>query len=132
MHIVFRDKKTVKPAEHHTGEDGPVSYTHLDDEAEIRDGIQRKIDWTGSGFTFVGSAENGQEALELAESLHPDVVMTDIKMPFMDGLTLGRHLTERFPGVKLVFFSGFDDSEYAQKAIQIGAAEYILKPVRCV
>ena len=101
----------------------------VDDEAEIRDGIQRKIDWAGSGFTFVGSAENGQEALELAESLHPDVVMTDIKMPFMDGLTLGRHLTERFPGVKLVFFSGFDDFEYAQKAIQIGAAEYILKPV---
>lgn len=101
----------------------------VDDEAEIRDGIQRKIDWAGSGFTFVGSAENGQEALELAESLHPDVVMTDIKMPFMDGLTLGRHLAERFPGVKLVFFSGFDDFEYAQKAIQIGAAEYILKPV---
>ena len=101
----------------------------VDDEAEIRDGIQRKIDWAGSGFTFVGSAENGQEALELAESLHPDVVMTDIKMPFTDGLTLGRHLTERFPGVKLVFFSGFDDFEYAQKAIQIGAAEYILKPV---
>ena len=100
-----------------------------DDEEEIRDGIKRKIDWAGNGFDLVGSAENGQEALEMAESLHPDVVMTDIKMPFMDGLTLGKRLSELMPGVKIVIFSGFDDFEYAQKAIQISAAEYILKPI---
>lgn len=101
----------------------------VDDEAEIRDGIKRKIDWAGNGFELVASAENGQEALELAEALHPDVVMTDIKMPFMDGLTLGKLLCERFPGIKLVVFSGFDDFEYAQKAIQLNVAEYILKPI---
>jgi len=101
----------------------------VDDEEEIREGIKRKIDWEQNGFALVGTAENGQEALELAEALHPDVVMTDIKMPFMDGLTLGRRLTETMPGIKLLIFSGFDDFEYAQKAIQMGAAEYILKPI---
>lgn len=100
-----------------------------DDEEEIRDGIRRKIDWEGIGFELVGSAENGQEALEMAEALHPDVVMTDIKMPFMDGLTLGKRLAEIMPTAKLVIFSGFDDFEYAQKAIQINVAEYILKPI---
>lgn len=101
----------------------------VDDEEEIRDGIKRKIDWAGNGFELVGSAENGQEALELAELLHPDVVMTDIKMPFMDGLTLGKLLAESMPATKLVIFSGFDDFEYAQKAIQINVTEYILKPI---
>ena len=86
----------------------------VDDEEDIREGISRKMDWLGLGFSLVGEAANGQDALELAESLRPDVILTDIKMPFMDGLTLGRHVTERFPGVKLVFFSGFDDFEYAQ------------------
>ena len=101
----------------------------VDDEEEIRDGIQRKIDWSGNGFELVASAGNGQEALELAEALHPDVVMTDIKMPFMDGLTLAQRLTELMPGIKLVIFSGFDDFEYAQKAIQLSVTEYILKPI---
>lgn len=100
-----------------------------DDEEEIREGIKRKIDWAGNGYELVGTAENGQEALEMAENLHPDVVMTDIKMPFMDGLTLGKRLLELMPATKLVLFSGFDDFEYAQKAIQISAAEYILKPI---
>lgn len=100
-----------------------------DDEEEIRYGIKRKIDWEANGFELVGTAENGQEALELAENLHPDVVMTDIKMPFMDGLTLGKRLLETMPTTKLVLFSGFDDFEYAQTAIKINAAEYILKPI---
>ena len=103
-----------------------------DDEEEIRTGIKCKIDWAGNGFELVGTAENGQEALEMAENLHPDVVMTDIKMPFMDGLTLGKRLLELMPATKLVLFSGFDDFEYAQTAIQINAAEYILKPINSV
>lgn len=101
----------------------------VDDEEEIRDGIRRKIDWNGNGFDLAATAENGQEALELAEALRPDVVMTDIKMPFMDGLTLARHLTELLPGIKLVVFSGFDDFEYAQRCISLGVTEYLLKPV---
>lgn len=101
----------------------------VDDEEEIREGIIRKIDWNALGYEVVGSAENGVEALELAEHLHPDVIMTDIKMSFMDGLQLCERISERMPSVKLIIFSGFDDFEYAQKAIKLNVTEYLLKPV---
>ena len=100
-----------------------------DDEAEIRTGISRKIDWAALGFALVGEAANGEEALELAEQLRPDVVLTDIKMPFMDGLELCRRLRQSLPGAGLVVFSGFDDFEYARQAVGMGVFEYILKPI---
>ena len=100
-----------------------------DDEAEIRTGISRKIDWAALGFSLVGEAANGEEALELAEQLRPDVVLTDIKMPFMDGLELCRRLRMSLPGAGLVVFSGFDDFEYARQAVGMGVFEYILKPI---
>ena len=77
-----------------------------DDEEEIRTGISRKIDWAALGFTLVGEAGNGEEALELAEQMRPDVVLTDIKMPFMDGLELCRRLGQSLPAAKVVVFSG--------------------------
>lgn len=101
----------------------------VDDEEEVREGIIRKLDWESLGYTVVGDAENGMEALEKAEQLHPDVVMTDIKMPFMDGLELGEKLQKEMPSTKLIIFSGFDDFEYAQKAIKLNVAEYVLKPI---
>lgn len=101
----------------------------VDDEEEIRSGISRKIDWPSLGFALVGEAGNGEEALELCDQLHPDVVLTDIKMPFMDGLALCRHLRQSHPGAKLVVFSGFDDFEYARQAVSMGVSEYILKPI---
>lgn len=101
----------------------------VDDEEEIRSGIGRKIEWTGLGFELVGEAGNGDEALELSESLRPDLVMTDIRMPFMDGLELCRRLSVRLPGVKLVVFSGYDDFSYAKQAIRANVSEYILKPI---
>ncbi len=91
-----------------------------DDEEEIRSGISRKIDWPSLGFTLVGEAGNGEEALELADQLRPDVVLTDIKMPFMDGLELCRRLRVSLPGARLVVFSGFDDFEYARRAMSLG------------
>ncbi len=100
-----------------------------DDEEEIRRGISMKIDWARLGFVLVGEAENGAEALELAEQLQPDVVLTDIKMPFMDGLELCRRLKQSLPAARLVVFSGFDDFEYARKAIGMNVSEYILKPI---
>ncbi len=75
----------------------PYRVLLVDDEEDIRVGISRKMDWAGLGFSLVGEAENGQDALELAEQLRPDVVLTDIKMPFMDGLELCRILTQRLP-----------------------------------
>lgn len=107
----------------------PYRVLLVDDEEDIRVGISRKMDWEGLGFTLVGEAENGRDALDLAESLQPDVVLTDIKMPFMDGLELCRILTDRLPASKFVVFSGFDDFEYAKQAIQMKVFEYILKPI---
>ncbi len=101
----------------------------VDDEEELREGIRRKIDWSGLGFALSGTAENGVEALELAEQLHPDVVLTDIKMPYMDGLELCRRLRSLLPAAKLVVFSGFDKFEYARQAVGMDVSEYILKPV---
>lgn len=101
----------------------------VDDEEEVRKSIIKNIDWERVGYKVVGDAENGEEALEKAIALEPDVVITDIRMPFMDGLTLGSRLRELLPSIKLVIFSGFDDFEYAKQAIKINVIEYVLKPV---
>ena len=100
-----------------------------DDEEEVRKGIIRKIDWENLGFQVVGDAENGEEALEKIEQLKPDVVMTDIRMPYMDGLTLSKRIRQKYPSTKILIFSGYDDFEYAQQAIKLNVTEYILKPV---
>ena len=96
----------------------------VDDEEDVRQAIARKINWEEIGFQVVASAENGQEALELAERLHPDVVMTDIKMPFMDGLTLGRALKKRLKNIKVIIFSG-------KRGHQAGGGGISLKTAEC-
>ena len=101
----------------------------VDDEDDVREGVSHKINWEQIGYEIVGFAENGQEALELAEKLRPDVLMTDIKMPFMDGLTLCQRMKQMMPETKLIILSGFDEFEYAQKAMQFEVIEYILKPI---
>ena len=101
----------------------------VDDEEEVRKSIIRKIDWTSVGFTVVGDAENGEEALEKIEGLEPDVVLTDIRMPYMDGLTLAERIRQKYPSMKIVISSGYDDFEYAKRAIKLNVTEYILKPV---
>lgn len=101
----------------------------VDDEEEIRLGISSRTDWTALGLELVGQAENGADALELAEQLRPDIVLTDIKMPFMDGLTLCQHLRVQLPAAKVIVFSGFDEFEYARKAIGMNVSQYILKPI---
>ncbi len=101
----------------------------VDDEEEAREAIRKRIDWEEIGFRVVATAENGEEALEIAENCEPDVIMTDIQMPFMDGLTLLKKLKERFPDIRSVIFSGYDDFEYAKEAIKLESEEYILKPV---
>lgn len=101
----------------------------VDDEEEVRKAIIRKMDWKSLGFEVVGDAENGEDALEKIEQLEPDVVMTDIRMPYMDGLTLTGKIRQKYPSMKVLIFSGFDDFEYAQQAIKLNVTEYILKPV---
>jgi two-component system response regulator YesN len=101
----------------------------VDDEEEVRKSIIKKIEWQSAGFHVVGDAENGEDALEKIEILEPDVVLTDIRMPYMDGLILAEKIRQRYPSMKVVIFSGYDDFEYAQKAIKLNVTEYILKPV---
>lgn len=101
----------------------------VDDEEEVRQAIINKLDWEAIGFQVIGAADNGEDALELAERLRPDVVMTDIKMPFMDGLTLSNKLKQISKDIKIIVFSGFDEFEYAQEAIKLEVEEYILKPI---
>ena len=101
----------------------------VDDEEEVRQSIIRKINWTEAGFKVVGDAENGEDALEKVEALEPDLILTDIRMPYMNGLTLAERVRQKYPSIKIVIFSGYDDFEYAKQAIKLNVTEYILKPV---
>jgi len=101
----------------------------VDDEEEVRSAIARKVNWEELGFTLAVEAENGEDAMEKAEKFLPDVVMTDIHMPFMDGLTFCKKLKEEFPATRVVIFSGYDEFEYAKEAISLEVEEYLLKPV---
>ncbi len=106
-------------------------YTFLlvDDEQLVRRGFKDKIDWKSHGFELLKPCENGAEAISVIQSVHPDVVMTDICMPRMDGLAVAAHTAAHFPDIVTVILSGFDDFQYAQKAIRTKAFDYVLKPV---
>ena len=106
-------------------------YTLLlvDDEEEVTQIIAKKVKWNELGFSVVGHANNGLKALEMLEEIQPDVVMTDIRMPYMDGLELCGQIREKYPATKLVLFTGFDDFEYAKEAVHLEIEEYILKPL---
>ncbi len=101
----------------------------VEDEIVAREGIRDNVDWHAVGFEFCGEAPDGELALPLIEATLPDVVITDIKMPFMDGLQLSRLVKERFPGTKIIILSGHDEFQYAQEAIKLGVTEYLLKPI---
>ncbi len=101
----------------------------VDDEEEVRRGIIETIKWDKFGFEIVGEAENGREALELIEENTPDVIITDISMPLMDGLQLAAAVQDEYPTVKIVILTGFDDFKFAQQAIKYGVIDYILKPI---
>ena len=101
----------------------------VDDEADVMDVIEHKINWEEFGFTVIGKAQNGMKALEIAEKEQPDVVITDIKMPYMDGLELSRRLRKENPGIRIMILTGFDEFEYAKEAVHLEVEEYVLKPV---
>ncbi|QHW32205.1 response regulator [Paenibacillus rhizovicinus] len=99
-----------------------------DDEADVREGILQEIEWEAEGFQVVDVAENGREALEMAERWMPDVLVTDIRMPFMDGLKLSEQIRGLMPGTKIIILTGFDEFEYARQAIHLKVEEFVLKP----
>ncbi len=101
----------------------------VDDEILVRDAIKENIDWGSMDCQLVGDCENGRQAMEFVMEHPVDIVLTDICMPYMDGMELSRFLHESYPDIFIVIFSGFGEFEYAQKAIQYGVSEYLLKPV---
>lgn len=101
----------------------------VEDETVIREGLRDRIPWDQFGYRFVGEAADGEMALPLIRKTKPDVLITDIKMPFMDGLSLSKIVSKEFPRMKIIIISGYDDFEYARQAIEVGVDQYLLKPV---
>jgi two-component system response regulator YesN len=101
----------------------------VEDEIVVREGIRNSIPWDKTAYTLAGEAPDGEMALSIIRDIKPDILITDIKMPFMDGLALSRIVKKILPWIKILILSGHDEFEYARKAISIGIEEYLLKPV---
>lgn len=100
----------------------------VDDESIIRNGMKKLFDWESNGFTITGEAENGRDALPLILSLKPDIIITDLKMPFCDGITLASEIKKALPSAETVILTGYDEFEFAKQAIKIGVFDFLLKP----
>lgn len=101
----------------------------VEDEIIVREGIKNNINWRAEGFEFVGEASDGELAYPLIQKERPDILITDIKMPFMDGLELSRLVRQEMPDIKIIILSGYDEFEYAKEAISIGITDYLVKPI---
>ena len=108
-----------------------MKYTVLvvDDEHDQRKALIEHVDWTSAGFEVIGEAENGVEAFDLLETLEPDLILTDIRMPMISGLELAARVREIRPATQVVILSGYDSFEYAQTAINYNIISYLLKPI---
>jgi two-component system, response regulator YesN len=100
-----------------------------DDEDEVREGIIGKIDWASCGYRLLGAYDNGRDAADAMDAARPDVVITDICMPFMDGLELTQYIAERYRDTKVVIITGYEEFEYAKQAIKLRVSEYLMKPI---
>lgn len=101
----------------------------VDDEVLIREAVRDNVHWSELGFRLIGTCRNGKEAVEAIQETPPDLLLTDIRMPHMDGIALTRFVYENYPGIKVVIISGYDEFEYAKQAIRYKVIEYILKPI---
>ncbi|NLM26828.1 MAG: response regulator [Clostridiaceae bacterium] len=101
----------------------------VEDEKVVREGIRNNILWEQYGFHYTGDASDGELALPMIRKIQPDLLITDIKMPFMDGLSLIKLVRKELPRTKIVIISGYDDFSYAQQAIHLGVEQYLLKPI---
>lgn len=111
-------------------EDGYMIKVFLvEDEIVIREAIGQMVPWNEYGFELVGEAKDGEMALPMIQKEKPQVIITDIKMPFMDGLTLTKLVKKELPDTKIIIVSGYDDFEYAKQAISLGVEQYLLKPI---
>jgi two-component system, response regulator YesN len=108
---------------------GMMKVLITDDEVQIRKGLRLKVDWEEEGFQIVAEASNGKDALEIIQNNVIDLVITDVRMPIMDGIELAEHCHRDFPHVKVIVLSGYSDFEYARNSLKQGVKDYLLKPV---
>lgn len=101
----------------------------VEDEIVIRNGIKNSIEWEKEGYEFAGEASDGELAYPMILKEKPDILITDIRMPFMDGLELSRLVKQELPDIRILILSGYDEFDYAKEAIRLGVTEYLLKPV---
>ncbi|WP_242952251.1 response regulator transcription factor [Butyrivibrio sp. YAB3001] len=101
----------------------------VEDEFVVREGIKNNINWSAHGYDFCGEASDGEIAYSMIQKLKPDIVITDIKMPFMDGLSLSRLIKAEFPWIEIILLTGYEDFQYAREAIRIGVSCYLSKPI---
>lgn len=101
----------------------------VEDEMVIRRGIKNSIDWEKEGYIFCGEASDGERAYPMIIKEKPDILITDIRMPFMDGLELCKLVKKELPNIKILILSGYDEFDYAKEAIRLGVTEYLLKPI---
>ena len=101
----------------------------VEDEFVVREGIKNNIDWEAHGYEFCGEAGDGEMAFPMIQKLKPDIVITDIRMPFMDGLSLSRLIKKEFPWMEIILLTGYEKFEYAKEGIKIGIAQYLSKPI---
>ena len=97
----------------------------VEDEFVVREGIKNNIDWGSHGYEFCGEASDGELAFPMIQKLKPDIVITDIRMPFMDGLVLSRLIKKEFPWIEIIILTGYEEFEYAKEGIKIGIAQYL-------
>jgi len=101
----------------------------IDDEEALRSLLKRTIDWGAKSLEVVGEAASGSEAINTIDDLKPDIVFVDIRMPFMDGIEFSKLAIKRYPNLKILILTAFDDFHYAKECIGIGITEYLLKPI---
>lgn len=101
----------------------------VDDEPSVVNGLRTYVDWGAQGIELIGTADDGDTGLALIRELRPDIVLTDVQMPSMDGITMAAEVRALLPDAKIVFISGHNDADYLKSALQMHAADYIFKPV---
>lgn len=101
----------------------------VEDEYVVREGIKRNVNWEAHGYEFCGEAGDGELAYPMIQKVRPDIVITDIRMPFMDGLALSRLIKKEMPWIEIIILTGFEEFEYAKEALNIGVAEFLTKPI---
>lgn len=101
----------------------------IDDEKYVLERLKTSICWESLGISIIGTANNGYDAIEIIKEKMPDIILSDVKMPEMDGLQLAEYVKRYFPSIKVVLISAYNDFAYAKKGIECGVKGYLLKPI---